>query len=166
MNITMCRDEVTYAAGAALKLQWRISRIEMDELAGIEISVMWATDGKGDEDIGVHHFRRFDIAELKAEGLATVRTMQCQLPAAPLSYVGHLVQIHWCVRVRVFLADGREVVTEQPFHLIALPAGEPEAAIAEITEAPVVVAPKIRRSLRASLPPMINRLRRRTSQPS
>jgi hypothetical protein len=27
--------------------------------------------------------------------------------------------VRWGVRVRIFLADGREIVAEQPFHLVS-----------------------------------------------
>ena len=39
------------------------------------------------------------------------------LPASPLSYDGVIVKIRWCVRVRVFPRQGKEVVGELPFVL-------------------------------------------------
>ncbi|NIP85768.1 MAG: hypothetical protein GTO03_09485 [Planctomycetales bacterium] len=38
-----------------------------------------------------------------------------------MSYDGLIVKIHWCVRLRLFLPRGRELVAEQPFQLGAVP---------------------------------------------
>jgi hypothetical protein len=83
------------------------------------------------------------------------------LQASPLSYQGHLMQIHWKIRVRVFLADGREIVAEQPFYLVT---HQPELNQELITD-PVPLeqrhdAPQ-RKSLAAKLPSVISRLRGR-----
>ena len=52
-------------------------------------------------------------------GLADEQSTHCVLPTTPLSYQGQLISLQWGVRVRIFLADGREIVAEQPFHLVS-----------------------------------------------
>lgn len=163
MNVSVCRDDGSYAAGCQLKAGWRISRVELGELQSVEISVLWHTEGKGDEDLGVHHFQRYDHSDLQRVLLSDRQEIQCVLPASPLSYQGHLMQIHWKIRVRVFLADSREIVAEQPFHLVT---HRPEST-QELIADPVPLEERYdlpqRRSLAAKLPSVISRLRRRRS---
>lgn len=119
VNVTLCNDDGLYRAGGRLSAKWRISRVPLDEVQGVEVSVLWHTEGKGDEDFHVHHFQRFAEHQFRRAGLADEQVLQCVLPATPLSYHGRLIRLQWCVRLRLFLADGREIVAEQPFHLVS-----------------------------------------------
>ncbi|WP_346772148.1 hypothetical protein [Neorhodopirellula lusitana] len=85
----------------------------------MEVSVLWHTEGKGDEDLGVHFFQRYDASELRNMVIGESQPIQCRLPASPLSYRGTLLKIQWGVRVRVFVADGPEAVAEHPFYVVA-----------------------------------------------
>ncbi len=102
-----------------LTASWRVSRVTLDRLEAIEVSVLWHTEGKGDEDLHVHHFQRLDENHIRRLGLADEQALKCDLPVTPLSYHGRLISVRWCIRLRLFLADGREVVTERPFHLVS-----------------------------------------------
>jgi len=77
--------------------------------------VLWHTEGKGDEDLHVHHFEKITDVPLKEIGVENEQSIQCVLPASPLSYHGQLIRLSWCVRMRLFLEDGREVLSESPF---------------------------------------------------
>jgi hypothetical protein len=99
--------------------KWRVSRVTLDSLTAIEISVLWYTEGKGDTDLHVHHFQRLEEEQIRRSGLADEHSLACLLPPTPLSYHGRLIRLRWCVRMRLFLTDGREIVTEQPFYLVA-----------------------------------------------
>ncbi|MBE6427506.1 MAG: hypothetical protein E7028_02795 [Planctomycetaceae bacterium] len=44
-----------------------------------------------------------------------------KLPASPLSYLGKILKIHWCVRVRLFRKNGREVKSERMFQVGKVP---------------------------------------------
>lgn len=119
LNLSLCNEEAIYTAGSQLTACWRISRVSLDELEGLEASVLWHTEGKGDEDLHVHHFHRVSDQQLRERGLADEQSTGCRLPATPLSYQGRLISVRWCVRVRLFMSDGREILAEQPFYLVA-----------------------------------------------
>lgn len=80
---------------------------------------MWYTEGKGDEDLSVHHFRRWSDSQLKELDLGQKHGFQCSLPLTPLSYEGTLLRIRWCVRLRLFCSVGRDSVAQVPFQLIS-----------------------------------------------
>lgn len=134
----MCRSDGGYVAGQLLHASWRVGRIEQSELESVEVTILWSTDGKGDEDIGVHHFERFQSDQWTTHPPSQPRELQCRLPAAPLSYTGRLICIQWCIRVRAFLTDGREIVTEQPFYVVAAPNERQSDSLAdeELAESP------------------------------
>ena len=119
LNVRLCREDGAYESGGLLAAQWRISRIAPESLQSLEVSVMWHTEGKGDEDLHVHHFQRLGEMQLRAMRPGDEQSLRCQLPPTPLSYQGRLITIRWCIRLRLFMTDGREIVTEQPFHLVA-----------------------------------------------
>ncbi|WP_146528617.1 hypothetical protein [Novipirellula artificiosorum] len=117
--MSLCRVDGVYQAGESLTVHWRISRVPIDQLQGLELSVLWHTEGKGDEDLHVHHFHRLDEDQLRQTGIADSQSISCKLPCTPLSYHGHLVRICWCIRLRLFLEGGREIVSEHPLHLVS-----------------------------------------------
>ncbi|TWT72987.1 hypothetical protein [Allorhodopirellula solitaria] len=119
MNVSLCRDDATYSAGGYLRASWRVSRVKLEELSSVEVSVLWYTEGKGDEDLSVHYFRRYDAANLRNLGIGDSQPIHCRLPPSPLSYRGHLLKIQWGIRVRVFVEEGREAVAEHPFYVVA-----------------------------------------------
>ncbi len=119
MNVALCREDGRYLAGGLLRASWRVSRVAKERLQSIEVSVLWHTDGKGDEDLHVHHFHRVDAAELKHLDLGVPQELDCRLPPTPLSYHGRLVSLRWCLRVRLFMDNGKEIVTEHPFFLVS-----------------------------------------------
>ena len=100
----------------------QIDVVDPQEIQAVEISVLWHTQGKGDEDLGVHHFERFTADGENRGTLHELRTFRTTLPQSPLSYDGRILKIHWCVRVRVFLTKGARVCRPDP-----LPIGEPSA---------------------------------------
>lgn len=87
------------------------------EVSAVESSVIWYTDGKGDEDLGVHFFERRKKSTLLAKQLAETHRISTVLPKSPLSYEGEIVQVRWCVRLRIFLAADRQITKDLPFQL-------------------------------------------------
>lgn len=119
MKVSLCREDGIYRAGGELTATWQVRRVPIEELQSIEVSVLWHTEGKGDEDLHVHHFHRIVESQIRRIGLSDEQSIHCVLPASPLSYHGHLITVRWCIRMRLFLNDGRKILAEQPFHLVA-----------------------------------------------
>ncbi len=90
-------------------------------IEAVEISTIWRTEGKGNEDVGVHAFWRLSNDGERWIDLLQPGRFSVVLPQSPLSYYGLLIRICWCVRVRVFLASNEQIVGEAPFRLGALP---------------------------------------------
>jgi hypothetical protein len=94
-----------------------IESVQADQIKAIEASVLWHTEGKGDEDMAVHQFWRRDADESQPIDPRRPEPFSTILPNSPLSYDGQLIKVRWCVRVRVFLQRGKEVVSERIFQL-------------------------------------------------
>lgn len=109
-----------YQPGNLLSGSYHVDALKSNGPHAVEISVLWRTEGQGDEDLGVHHFERIDADDKKID-FRQPQPFNTRLPASPLSYQGVIVKICWCVRVRAFLPRGKEVVVEVPFQLGSLP---------------------------------------------
>lgn len=103
--------------GELLEFECSVQRIAPEEVDRLEVSVVWYTEGKGSEDFGVHFFDSLSSNQLQEFFDAQPRRISTTLPPGPLSYQGKLLSIRWCVRLRLFLSDGRDFTTEQPFCL-------------------------------------------------
>ncbi|HUT88671.1 MAG TPA: hypothetical protein VMY37_04195 [Thermoguttaceae bacterium] len=111
-----------YQPGETLSGEYRLESIRREDVKAVELSVLWHTDGKGDEDLAVHDFRRLSAEDGDWIDARSPGRFSTVLPKSPLSYQGVIVKLRWCVRVRVFLARDREVVGELPFQLGGVPA--------------------------------------------
>jgi hypothetical protein len=111
-----------YRPGETLSGEYRVDAVRLGEIRALEVSVLWYTEGKGDEDLAVHDFRRLPAEEDQESDLGQPGRFSTVLPNSPLSYDGQIVKIRWCVRVRVFLTRGKEVVGEKAFQLGYVPA--------------------------------------------
>ncbi len=107
----------TYMSQDVLEFEYRIANIQQNTISAVEVSVVWLTEGKGTEDLGVHFFQRLTGNSLAASDWSIPQKVQVPLPESPLSYEGRLLKISWCVRVRFYLNDGTELVAQQPFYL-------------------------------------------------
>ena len=97
---------------------------EPPERYTIELSVLWRTEGKGTEDLGVILFEEWD-EDRKPFAFATPHEFGVVLPPSPLSYDGVLVKIHWLARVRLRWPSGNEVMAEEAFRLGSIRAVTP-----------------------------------------
>lgn len=128
IDIRLEGEEAHFAPGAALRGEYRLVGIHECQVKSLEVSVLWCTEGKGDEDMAVHEFWRQSAED--GDVIDTLRPgrFSTQLPNSPLSYQGRIITLRWCVRVRVFLHRNREVVGEKTFCLGAVPPIAPPAA--------------------------------------
>jgi hypothetical protein len=95
-----------YWPGDRLTGRYRVVGVDPSEIQGVELSIHWFTEGKGDSDVGVHHYQMLgdDNSGPALEGeFATV------LPPSPWSYDGLLVKIIWCVQVRATLRRSKKI---------------------------------------------------------
>jgi hypothetical protein len=109
-------DRTAYRPGDMLSGSYLPPRA-VGTVEAAELSVLWTTEGKGDEDLGVHHFERFEYEEDGPGAIRRERRFLTRLPSTPLSYDGIVVKVVWCVRVRLFLDEGGERTVEVPFRL-------------------------------------------------
>jgi hypothetical protein len=121
ISLCLVGPKRAYSAGDELIAEYQFDAVTADEIQAVEASVLWYTEGKGDEDLGVHFFERRVPSDAEQGDLRTLRRFSSQLPSSPLSYTGEIFSIRWCVRVRLFLRRGRELIQDVPFVLGSVP---------------------------------------------
>ena len=121
-HISLALDDHSriYHPGELLAGHFSVSGTDQHDVRAVELSVLWHTEGKGDEDLSVHYFERIEPRDDSFD-LRTPRNFSSVLPNSPLSYNGMIVKICWCVRVRVFLGKGKELSLDVPFQLGTVP---------------------------------------------
>ena len=115
------RGSRQYQPGETLAGSYWFEDVGGDDVKSVECSVLWRTEGKGSEDMGVHAFWRLSIDSGDWIDPRRPGRFETVLPKSPLSYPGALIKIIWSVRVRLFLADGREAVDDLRFRLGTIP---------------------------------------------
>ena len=111
-----------------LEIRYEVEGLDDEPPRAVEHSVLWFTEGKGEEDLGVHFFERV-VAPERLPPTAPMGQFSCRLPRSPLSYEGVVVKIRWCVRVRFFFESGRDYVSEHEFTVGLLPPARPLMAM-------------------------------------
>jgi hypothetical protein len=119
LSLQLLHPTRVYQPGDELVGDYQIDAVEPHEILAVEASVLWYTEGKGDEDLAVHFFQRRVPTDAEDGDLRRLHQFRTLLPNSPLSYSGQIVKIRWCARVRVFLRGGKEVFFEQPFIMTA-----------------------------------------------
>lgn len=115
------RGSRLYYPGETLAGSYWFEHVGGDDLQAVECSILWYTEGKGSEDMGVHAFWRLAVDAGDWIDPRRPGRFSSVLPKCPLSYSGVLIKIFWAVRVRLFLADGRQAVENLPFRLGNIP---------------------------------------------
>ena len=118
------RHRRDFAPGETLRIEYQIDAVEAKHIVATEASVLWATEGKGEPDMGIHFFRRTTRDEHLDRDLRPMQRIDVPLPNSPLTYDGVILKIRWCVRVRLFLTQGKEFLEERPFVLGEIPAAK------------------------------------------
>ena len=117
LSLQLREPRKLFFPGEELDCECQIDAVDADEIQAVETSVLWYTEGKGDEDLGVHFFERRVPSEVEGGDLRPLHRFKTILPSSPLSYPGEIVKVRWCARVRLFLKRGKELFFEQPFQL-------------------------------------------------
>ena len=121
IEILFDEDRTQFQPGEEISGQFLVVPDDARTLKAVELSVLWYTEGKGDEDMGVHHFERLDAQDGGVD-LSRPIGFRCRLPNSPLSYQGTILKIVWCVRVRAFPQRGEAFFSEDRFQLGNVPA--------------------------------------------
>ena len=123
ISIRLDQPHRAYQAGEDIQCQYQVDRVELNQLQAIEASLLWYTEGKGEEDLGVHYFER-NIPTADDPDIRPLKQFQTTLPGSPLSYEGIIIKIQWCARVRVFLQNGNIHTHDQAFLLGKTPVAQ------------------------------------------
>ena len=134
VRVELDKETGQYEPGELLSGWYAVGRVEDAAVKAVELSVLWYTVGKGDEDFAIHHFERFDPAASDELLVGEAKQFSARLPYSPLSYDGSILNIRWCVRLRVFFARGKNICVDYPFRLGNVPPHKPQPAPA--VEAP------------------------------
>lgn len=110
-----------YRPGDTLAGEYLLESVTPGMVNAIEVSVLWYSEGKGDEDLAVHEFWRRSVEGGSLLDPARPERFSTTLPQSPLSYDGVLMKLCWCVRVRAFVQRGKEVVGQKAFRLGHVP---------------------------------------------
>lgn len=118
--VQFCRNDRRYSPLDDVVIRYEAEGIAEGMPHAVEHSVLWYTEGKGEEDLGVHFFERI-VDRTRLPPAVTTERFTTRLPASPLSYEGVIVKIRWCVRVRFFFSGGRDFVSEHEFTVGRVP---------------------------------------------
>ncbi len=121
ISIRIRNSNRPFRPGETLECEYQLDAVSAADVSAVEASVLWHTEGKGDEDLAVHYFERYTSADVDSGDLRTLRRFKTRLPKSPLTYRGVTLKIRWCVRVRIFLQRGKETFFEQTFTLGDIP---------------------------------------------
>ena len=117
IHIRLTSDDRRYLPGESLTGRFFVEGPAHDTVRAAEFSVLWYTAGKGEEDLAVHFFERFTHNRTGQLDLRTPHPFEIRLPFSPQSYDGMILKVCWCVRLRLFLPRGQEIVSEETFRL-------------------------------------------------
>lgn len=118
-------DRQIFRPGETISGTYQLDAPRPEQIEAVELSVLWHTEGTGDEDLAVHFFERRSVEHGAAFDVSQPYRFSARLPRTPLSYDGVIVKLHWCVRARVFLRQGKDVLVDVPFQLGHVPSARP-----------------------------------------
>ncbi len=121
ISFHLCEDDHVYQPGEHLNFEYQLDAVDAWNVLAVETSVLWYTEGKGDQDMAVHYFQRRVPGDVPDGDRLQLKQYQVPLPNSPFSYAGVTLKVRWCVRVRTFLRQGKETRFEQPFLLGHIP---------------------------------------------
>jgi hypothetical protein len=108
-----------FRPGQCLVCEYQIDAVAPAEIQAVEASVLWYTEGKGDEDMSVHFFERNTPSDAVDGDLRQLHRLEARLPQSPLTYHGTILKIRWCVRARLFWGRGKQTFVDRPFQLVS-----------------------------------------------
>jgi len=113
--VELNRKSARYAPGETIAGSYRLQSLPKEDVQSVEMSVMWYTIGKGDEDLHIQHFDELTFHQLRLMNLLEPRPFSVTLPKSPASYDGVIVTIRWCIRLRYRLHGDKEILHDESF---------------------------------------------------
>jgi hypothetical protein len=111
------KEQPYYQPRELLSGEFVIDLPESKVAKNVEFSILWHTEGKGNEDVGIHDVRVWTTATGGPLGPQSRYRFETVLPTDPLSYEGVLIKIRWLVRVKAHLGLFRNEKAEIPFQM-------------------------------------------------
>src|SRR6476620_11325570 len=108
IRVTFDAAGAHYQAGERLTGRYVLEGAPSRPARAVEVSVLWYTAGKGEEDMAVHHFERHVDEPTKPLDLRIPRRFATVLPPSPLTYDGISVNACCCEKVRVYMQQGQD----------------------------------------------------------
>lgn len=91
----------TFRPGDLLEADIEVISDKPVECHGIEVSVGWHTEGRGDRNSETVYVEPFGVIMELSPDEPVKEFFSCRLPSQPWSYTGELINIVWAVRVKV-----------------------------------------------------------------
>jgi len=117
ITVQLDEDRTVYKPGEALSGQCGLDPTLAAEAQGVRLSVLWYTEGKGDEYGDAHHIQELPDETGGQFDPDRPWRFETLLPPSPLSYEGVTLRVCWGVRVDVFLAHQEDRTAEVRFQL-------------------------------------------------
>lgn len=121
IRIRLKGDEGTlrFAPGDTVSGLVEVFPDEIIRCRGVEISVLWYTEGKGRRDEGIVQSWRYDVPQI-GPGQGFNEAFSTTLPSAPWSYAGHFINIVWAVHVKIDIALATDFNREARFLMLPM----------------------------------------------
>ncbi|MGZ0168834.1 MAG: hypothetical protein ACKVHE_04715 [Planctomycetales bacterium] len=101
--------------GGTISGRVRVTAVELIDCRKFVVTVGWHTEGRGSEDSETIH--EVILHEGMIDASETEFPFSCELPDGPISYAGHLINLHWEVRVQLDLAWKVDPKAKRQFYL-------------------------------------------------
>jgi len=88
LSVYFDNNRRAFQPGDTLRGEFQIETPPPD-LKAAEVTVLWFTEGKGDEDFAVHQFERRELDTIPVQELRQPQRFEARLPASPLSHPSH-----------------------------------------------------------------------------
>jgi hypothetical protein len=79
------------------RVEWFSEGAPSDGIDALEVRLLWYTEGRGDQDVGLANSRR--IERLPGVG---AQDFEFELPSGPYSCSGRLISIVWAIEASIF----------------------------------------------------------------
>jgi len=94
IDIQFDNDRNTFLPGQIMSGEVRWLCVEPPKKASLQL--LWYTEGKSDEDVGLVEKNEFDNPQL-----SDIRNFEFHLPVGPYSFSGKLISLTWALELQV-----------------------------------------------------------------